>query len=639
MEQVRLSELRAKYPMYGDLSDDEFLQGFRKKFYADMPAGQFYSRIDFDTERERQQQSVLDSMSGTQKVLANIGAGMTDLATGAKQLWTDMTGTPEEQDATRQEVRAKRARDRRLADASPGGPLAGKALQVVGNVAPTLALPVGGAYRAATALPRAMGMMSAAPTVARLGTGALIADSALTGAGLSALDPVAPGESRGLNMAIGGTMGAVTPAVLGVGNQVRRMVTQRGGAQRAGEQVAGELVEDAAQRPAVLQQTIDALRANQNAPRAPIPLSTAATLANPQLARLEAGSRARSGANWYDFDQTQARAIADELTAATRGAEQVGQRRALRSANRSALYNQAMSTINEPAFLRDLGAFRANLDTAARSAEASNPAVRTMLQTVADEIDRLGPDFRPEHLATIRANLASKSPMVPTNAYQAAPRESPATMSVLSEVDNILNNATGGRWQDVLGAYKRDSDIVRASQAAGKVRESFTDPATGRVRGVSADTAGDVPKITEAGLGRALDTARGPRKEMVLDPTANARLEAVLGALRAQNIVQGVKRSATAGGGSNTASDTIAAKAASSVADAVANTAGAPGRASLEGLRNFANARKDAALAEALQNPQRMIEILEQQLAAGRPLGPAEQQLLALLRGLPVAAQ
>lgn len=569
-----------------------------------------------------------EGMSRTQRVLANIGAGMADLGMGARQLWTDMTGTPEQQAAIKAEVDEKKRRDKALAESTTGGSL----LQIAGNVAPTLAIPVGSFVRGATALPRALGAMSAAAP-ARLGTGALAADAALGGAAISAVDPVGTDESRGINMLSGATLSAAAPLAIAGGNQVRRMVTQSGGGERAAEQLAGEL---GAQSPQVLRQTIDRLR---NVQQGPIPLSTAASLADPQLARLEAGSRARSGANWYDFDQNQARSVWNELSAATRGADEVDARRAMRSSNRQALYNQAMSTINEPAFARDLSGFRANLDTAARSAEASNPAVRSMLQSLADEIDRLGPDFRPEHLATIRANLASKAPLVPTNAYQAAPRESPATMSVMREVDSILNNATGGRWQDVLGGYARDSNLVRSSQAAGKVREAFIDPATGRVRGVSADAAGDVPKVTEAGLGRALDVARGPRKETVLGQTANARLESILEALRAQNIVQGVKRSATAGGGSNTTSDKIAAQAASGLADAVANTAGQPGRMSLDALRNFANTRRDAALAEALQNPQRMVELLEGKLRAGRPLSPAEQQLLALLRGAPAAAE
>ena len=577
-----------------------------------------------------------EGMSGTDKVLANIGGGMMDLATGVRQFYTDMTGTEDEKRRMRAEVDEKRALDKKLAEASPGGAMVGKGLQIFGQVAPTLVLPVGAAVNTLTKLPRALGLMRAAAPTARLGTATLAGDAALTGGVLGAIEPVGEGETRSGNVLAGAAMSGATPLAMAGGNQVLRRVTRGGGEARAGERVVRELAEEGGDQQAVLRQTMDRLR---QAPQGPIPLSTAASLADPQLARLEAGSRTRSGANWYDFDQNQARSVADEVIAATRGAEDVAARRGLRSNNREVLVNQAMSSVNEPAFARDLAGFRANLDAVARSAEASNPAVRGMLTQLADEIDRLGPDFRPEHLATIRANLASKAPMMPTNAYQAAPRESPATMSVLREVDNILNNATGGRWSPVLQSYKRDSDIVRSSQAAGKIRESFIDPATGRVRGVSADVAGDVPKITEAGLGRALDSARGPRKELVLDPTANARLEAVLAALRQQNIVQGVKRSATAGGGSNTASDTIAAGVAERAAGMLGPAQPVASTLTTR-LMDYSKGLEEQALAQALQNPQRMLQILQRQVDAGQPLTPTQQQLLALLRGVPaVAAQ
>ena len=569
--------------------------------------------------------SAAKDMPWYQKAAANVGAGMADLGLGARQIYAGMFGTEEDSAKLKQEAEQKRELDRALAENSfsmPGGEYVAKGLQVAGNIAPTMVVPAGGAMQAGRFLPwaaRAFG----------------------TGTALGALNPVTEGESREVNMITSGAASVALPLALGGANSVRRMVTRGGAAERAGEQVAGEVTEGLSRRDrqAVLQQTLDRLR---TAPTTPgnIPLSTAAQLSDPQLARLEAGSRARSGANWYDFDQNQARSVADEVIAATRGAEDVAARRGLRSNNREVLVNQAMSSVNEPAFARDLAGFRANLDTAARSAEASNPAVRGMLTQLADEIDRLGPDFSPQHLATIRANLASKPKMVPTNSYEAAPRDNPATMSVLREVDNILNNATGGRWSPVLQSYKRDSDIVRSSQAAGKIRESFIDPATGRVRGVSADAAGDVPKITEAGLGRALDSARGPRRELVLDPTANARLEAVLAALRQQNIVQGVKRSATAGGGSNTASDTIAAGVAERAAGMLGGPAQPVASTLTTRLMDYSKGLEEQALAQALQNPQRMLQILQRQVDAGQPLTPTQQQLLALLRGVPaVAAQ
>jgi len=364
-----------------------------------------------------------EGMSGTQKVLANIGGGMMDLATGVRQFYTDMTGTDAEKAAMRAEVEDKRKRDAALAEATPGGKWAGKGLQVAGNVVPTLALPVGAALRTLTALPRAMGLMRAAPATARLGTATLATDAALTGGVLGAVEPVGQDESRGVNVLKGAALSGATPAVLAGGNQIMRQVTQRGGEARAGEQITRQLAENGDQAQ-MLRQTLERLR---QAPQSSIPLSTAATISDPQLARLEAGSRTRSGANWYDFDQNQARSVADEVIAATRGAEDVAARRGLRSNNREVLVNQAMSSVNEPAFARDLAGFRANLDTAARSAEASNPAVRGMLTQLADEIDRLGPDFRPENLATIRANLASKTPRAGAGARCCSPTSATAT--------------------------------------------------------------------------------------------------------------------------------------------------------------------------------------------------------------------
>jgi hypothetical protein len=574
------------------------------------------------------------------------GAGVDTLRQGIQQL---LGGTTDE---SRREVARSREVKQALAQASDTGtlpswmPTGGSALQFAGEAAPLMAVPVGAYTGAAMALPRAVQMMRggqvAARVPARLGTAGAVGEGALAGGVAGALNPLANDESRLNNVLMGAAASSVLPGAAVAGRGVYSMVTPGGGAGRAGQQIAAGLGEGAADEAAVLRQTIDRLRAQPPSQRGAIPLSAAAQLSDPQLARLEAGSRARSGANWYDFDQAQARAVADELMGATGGATQIGQRKALRESNYQTMLNQAMGSINEPAFARNLSDFRAGLDTAMRSAESSNPAVRGMLTTIADEIDRLGPDFRPENLATIRANLAEKPPMIPQNNYQAAPRNSAATISTINRIDDLLNNATNNRWQGAVSAYRRDSDIVRSSQAASKVRGAFVDPETGRVRGVAADVGGDVPKITEAGLGRAMDVARGPRGEIVLDPAAAARLGNVLGALRQQGIVQSVKRSATAGGGSNTASDLMAARTAGQVGDVVAGMAGGPAGSGakmvIDRALDFANTYRDRALAEALQDPQQLLRVLERRLQANQPLSTAEAGVLQILRGAPAAA-
>lgn len=607
-----------------------------------------------------QQEPVVDPLAGMsvgQRALANIGAGMTDLSTGVRSLATDIFGSEESKRAMEQEVVAKRERDRALAASVPGG----GALQIAGSVAPTLLIP-------------------AAPFVTGASRAAIAGAGGATGAAFGAIAPRGPEEGRGVNIALGGALGAGLPLALGATSSG---IARLRGTPAAAQEIVEALTEGlpASQRGQRLSQTIAALQDAQGpvaavnrgglqtgtfqqqagglvsgrtpasayaqpsaqapqALRSDVPLSVAAQVGDPQLARLEAGSRARSGANWYEFDQTQARAIADQFFAATRGAEDIGARKALRAANREKTVAQALSSVNENAFIKGVDDLKNRIANAMTDPAASNPAVRNMLEAVSTEIDRLGPAFSPAHLAEIRANLSGKVPMNPINAYQAAPRESPATIRVLESVDSILNNATNNRWSNVVSGYKRDSDIVRSSQAASQVRERFFDPATGGIRpGVlAADTAGEVPKITEAALGRAMYATRGPRGEIVLDPTVNARLESLLGALRKQGIVQGVKRSATAGGGSNTASDTIAAAAARAGGDialeAVGGTGGGFLRSIVPGVRNMVNARRDAALARALQDPAEFTNMLQSQLRQQSGLGLDESEVLRVIRAL-----
>jgi hypothetical protein len=416
---------------------------------------------------------------------------------------------------------------------------------------------------------------------------------------------------------------------------VTGVFSKAGGERKAAKEVADAIAQGGDEQ-TVLRQTIDRLK---NAQGANIPLSTAAQLNDAQLARLEAGSRTRNGANWYDFDQNQARAVANEFGAATGEAADLAARRDSRASNWTNRWNAAQQNL-QPEFQLDLPAFRQNLDVAKMSPEASNPAVLNMLNAISGEIDRLGPNFNIGHLQQIRANLSAKySPMNPS-AFVGAPRDSMARLSTMQEIDNILNKATGGKWQGVVSGYEADSRLVDAAKAAGRARQTYYDPVTGRVLGVSADAAGDVPKITEAGLGRAMNAARGPGGSLLLSAQANDRLEALLGALRSQNIVQGVKRSATAGGGSDTASNQYAARAAGKVADALGasgSTTAAVGKGVLDKLSELATANKDRALADALQNPQQMVQLLEAKLKAGAPMTAQEHYLLSLLRGVPAA--
>lgn len=553
-------------------------------------------------------------MSTGERVLANVGAGMADLGLGARGLYADMFGSADDKRAVEQDVAEKRARDKTLANSVPGGGV----LQAGGGILPWLAVP-------------------GAPLAAGAGRLAVAGAGALSGALGGALMPRGEGESRGTNIGVSAAVGGALPLSLSALNAATLPLR---GQSRAAQEVADAIVPEGAsgaQRRAVLQQTLAATR--QPPPTAPaIPLSVSARLSNPELARLEAGSRARNGANWYDFDQGQARAVASAFDNATAEAADLATRRTNRSTNWNQNWGAAQQGADAARFAAEVPQLRANLDQAMLSAESSNPAVRQMLQAIADDIDRVtaaGAQYTPGHLQQIRANLSGKWHPQNDTAFTRADRAAPARLSVMQEVDDVLNRTTGNRWQNVVDNYAADSRLVDASKAAGKVRGAYYDN-TGRVRGVSADPDGTVPKITEAGLNRALDSARQGNASLLSDP-ARQELEAILAALRRQGIVQGVKRSATAGGGSNTASDLMAAGAARAAGDMALNAVGGPvataGRAAGGALMNTLNARKDRALAEALQDEQRFADLLQRQLRSdGTTMDRSE--VIRLLRAL-----
>lgn len=574
-------------------------------------------QVNWGVELEKQ---AINDMSGPERVFRSMGAGFADIPLAVKQIFnrdSDRAKQLERETADKREV------DKYLSKKTDMGvlpdqvlgmdtPTIGSTAQFYGKTAPTMLLPAA----------RLAGLKGFASNVG-------------VGAGLSALDPTAEGESRAMNMVTGGAASGVLPMATSAVKGVYNSVTRGGGQNRAGKEVARVLTEGGADEAAVLRQTIDRLKQAQ---QGNIPLSTAAQLRDPTIARLEQGSRARNGANWYDFDQNQARAVAGQFDLATQEAADLAARRGIRKSNWDTNWSTAQAGADAAKFAQDLPKFRSNLDVAMMSPDASNPATRSMLQAIADDIDRVtaaGFEYTPAHLQQIRANLSAKWHPMNDNAFTKADRSSPSRLSVMQEVDNILNATTGGKWQGVVGGYAADSRLVDAAKAAGRAREPFYD-ATGRVRKVSADAGGDVPKITESALGSAMDRGKGQ-----FSTDAETRLNAILEALRAQNIVQGVKRSASAGGGSDTTSNMYAAKAAGKVADAV----GASGSmtatgvtAALNKLGELATATKDRALAEALQNPQQMVQLLERKLKAGAPLSTQEQYLLSLLRGAPAAA-
>jgi hypothetical protein len=275
MEKVKLSSLREQYPMYADLNDDQFLIGFRKKFYSDIPASKFYNRIEYDTQR----MDPTEGMGTGEKFLAGLGKTFVDLGRSGKRV-ANMVGIG---DYTAE----KAAEDERL-DKSLMNTGAGQAGKFVGDVALT-AVPGYRAQQAVTQGVRA-GARFLPQATAKVARGAApYIGAATAGAGVGAA--LTPEDMSG-----GAQMGALTGAVGEAGGRV--LSATYSGAKAALEPLT------AAGRERVLKRTLDRFATDpakvRAAAQAPVELvpGVTPTLAeatmDPGIAQLQRGAAASS---------------------------------------------------------------------------------------------------------------------------------------------------------------------------------------------------------------------------------------------------------------------------------------------------------------------------------------------------------
>ena len=410
-------------------------------------------------------------------------------------------------------------------------------------------------------------------------------------------------EDAGKGAAIGGSMpfvlkaaGAAGDALGGTWNSIKNAFSNTAARSEAGRTLADILDPTEIAR---LQQ------------RGKIPLSVAATTQNPNVARIEQASRLRNPDVWYGFDQSQGKAVFDEVWKSTDEATQMAARAAARKANWKGNWSDVEKTIDPQEFAQRIPKFQKDIDRALMSPEAVNPSVASMLKTIKQQIAEFGDNFSPAHLQQIRANLSGKfNPMSP-NAFASAPRDSPAVLSVMKEVDDILNASSGGVWSKVTQGYTADSTALHQAKAASKIRGSFVDADTGRVTARALDASGDVPTITEAGLSRSMNAARMPvTQKLALSPQAEGDLSKVLDALRSQNIVQNVKKTTTAGGGSDTVSNLASLAPGGATKNLILQAVGA--------IKEAGSAKTQNQLAQLLTDPQSAEKLLKE-LAAKRP--------------------
>jgi hypothetical protein len=160
---MKLSEIRAQFPMYSDLSDDQLLIGLHQKFYSDIPLGKFVQKVEYDTERA----DPSAGMNEGEKFRAGMGKAFTDIARGAGQA-LGLTN------------RADVAESRKL-DAPLMNTGAGLAGNIGGNIAaflPTAALPGANTLTGGATIGAVAGALqpstSTEETVRNIGLGAVL---------------------------------------------------------------------------------------------------------------------------------------------------------------------------------------------------------------------------------------------------------------------------------------------------------------------------------------------------------------------------------------------------------------------------------------------------------------------------------
>jgi len=76
----KLSEIRAQFPMYDNVPDEQLLIGLHKKYYADLPFSDFNKAITYDNKPD-----ATEGMSTTDKLRAGFGKAVGDLGQGLGQ--------------------------------------------------------------------------------------------------------------------------------------------------------------------------------------------------------------------------------------------------------------------------------------------------------------------------------------------------------------------------------------------------------------------------------------------------------------------------------------------------------------------------------------------------------------------------
>jgi len=182
---MNLQEIRAKYPQYDVLSDDELARALHQKFYPQLEFKDFSSRVgylkgarpdEYDPESPefREKYGATSGMGGVERFRAGVGKGLTDLARGAGQL----VGL-----ISRDDISESRQLDRDLMDTGAG--TAGALTGTVAGALPAMFVPGANTMAGSAAVGAGLGVLqpseSTKETLQNVALGGVLSPAALAG--------------------------------------------------------------------------------------------------------------------------------------------------------------------------------------------------------------------------------------------------------------------------------------------------------------------------------------------------------------------------------------------------------------------------------------------------------------------------
>jgi hypothetical protein len=340
-----------------------------------------------------------------------------------------------------------------------------------------------------------------------------------------------------------------------------------------------------------------------------VPTSTAAVTQSPGLAMAERASRSNAPEAWHPFDVRQNQAAWENVQRATAGADDLAAREGTRRLGWTTREAEAMANLRPRNWGSDKARFRAALDAAERSPAGQNE-MRPVIREIMRQMDELGPEFGPQHMARLRSRMAGAVKGRPDgDVFASAPRGDPYYLSLRDEMDRILNRATGDKWRRVLEGYAAESAPVAEARGMARIREQFVSP-----EGIARAEVSGTPKVTQAQLARGMVAGGENRFGDVLGAEPRGMLQGTLDALRSQGITQEVKGAGTAGGGSNTVMDAVANAKRLMPRNSTGSMIIDLARAAM----NMGRDREAQQLMQALQNPDAFVRMVQGAMAQGQ---------------------